>query len=297
MSELAHSVIIAVDGGGTGCRAAIGTPSDGILARAEGGAANATSDPELAIRNITDTVSAAAQRAGVTADALTGAVAHLGLAGVMTPEDSARIAAALPFRNAVVTDDCPTTVAGALGAQDGCLLAVGTGSIAARKVGDAVTSVGGWGFHVSDQASGAWLGRAGLQQVLLCHDGLVDHTAATRALFAEFDGDPNAIVAFSMSAAPGDYGAFAPVIVSCAADGDVWARATLTSGAAYLVQSLKALGFRAGDALCLTGGLGPQYAPYLPPDLLANRVDRLGSALDGAFQLARSRVAQTVVAS
>jgi glucosamine kinase len=287
MSDSPHSLLIGVDGGGTNCRAAIGTYDQGVLAEAIGGPANAAFDPELAIKNIAATVEAAASKADIPTEALKGAFAHLGLAGVMSDADSARISTALPYSNTVVTDDRATTVSGALGGADGYVISVGTGTIVASNKAGAVKSVNGWGFHVSDQASGAWLGRATLVQILLCHDGLAEHTGLTKLIFAEFDNDPNEIVAFSMSEPPSEYGTFARDIVSAAQDGDPWGKSILKTGAKYLVHSLAALGFKSGDAICLTGGLGPQYAPYLPPDHLSGQTRSKGSALDGAFELAK----------
>jgi glucosamine kinase len=287
MSDLGNLILVGVDGGGTGCRAVVGTQSAGVLGRAEGGRANVASDPDLAIRNIISTVTAAARKAGIDAVALHVACAHLGLAGVMTDGDSARISSALPYAHATVTDDRPTTVMGALDGQNGFLLAVGTGSFIAANVAGSVDYVGGWGFQISDQASGGWLGRAVLKRVLQCHDGLADHTGITRAIFAKFDDDPNAIVAFSMSAKPGDFGSLARDVVSAAGVGDGWAREIMKDGADYLVRGLVKLGFRPGDVLCFSGGLGPSYAPYLPPDFLSGQIAPRGNALDGAFALAK----------
>ena len=289
MYDSAQTLLIGVDGGGTGCRAAIGTPLNGVLATSKGGPANASSGPELAVENVLLAVASAAKLAGIPANALGRALAHVGLAGVQTPEDSHRIAAQLPYGDVVVSDDRPTSVTGALGGQDGFLLSIGTGTIAAASVDGDFKYVGGWGFHVADQASGAWLGRAALEQVLLCHDKMAAHTDLTRSLFANFDCDPNAVVAFSMSAKPGDYAKFAPEIVKGALSGDPWGRKIMDTGGRHLERCLATLGFKAGDRLCLTGGLGRHYAAFLPAELLTGCIEPSGSALDGAFQMAKSK--------
>ncbi|WP_417242978.1 BadF/BadG/BcrA/BcrD ATPase family protein [Celeribacter sp.] len=286
MNDSSHHLLIAVDGGGTGCRAAIGTPARGVIARADAGRANVASDPDLAIQNVIEAIEKAAQSAGIAPDALPRATAHLGLAGVMTPHDSARVAAALPYRRVVVTDDRPTAVAGALGDQNGALLSIGTGSIIAARAAGRFRFVGSWGFHVSDQGSGAWLGRAALIQVLLCHDGIEAHSPLTRHILAQFGDDPNAIVAFSMSAKAGDYATLAPEIVAQAHAGDPWGRTIMATGATYLARGLAQVGFVPGETLCLTGGVGPHYAEYLPPELLVGLAPARGNALDGAFHLA-----------
>ena len=291
MSDSDHTLLIGVDGGGTGCRVAAGTLAKGVLGRAEGGRANATSDPALAIRNVLETVHAAAQVAGFSAEALNDAVAHIGLAGVMTADDSTRIANALPFAHASVTDDRPTAIAGALGDQDGYLLAIGTGTIVASSQRGEFTYVGGWGFQISDQSSGAWLGNMALRRTILCHDGLTSHSDLTHGLLLRFNDDPNEIVRFAAGATPRDYATLAPKIVEAANAGDLWGLTIMKEGADYLVQALSTLGFLPGDALCLTGGVGPHYAPYLPAEALRGRVSSRGGSLDGAFQLAARHAA------
>lgn len=289
MRDLDDLLLIGVDGGGTGCRAAIGTYADGVLAEATGGPANVASDPARAVDAALGTVLKAAEDAGFADTALADAVAHIGLAGVMTQRDSDHVATRMPFATSTVSDDRPTTVAGALGGRDGFVVSLGTGVIAASSRAGQNRYVGGWGFHVADQGSGAWLGRAALEQVLLCHDGMASHTDLTRTLLAKFDDDPNAIVAFSLSAKPGDYAAFAADIVADATSGDPWGRHIMANGADHILRYLGALGFRAGQPLCLTGGVGPHYAAYLPVDVLGGRIDPVGSALDGAFRLARAQ--------
>lgn len=290
MSDSLHTLAIGVDGGGTGCRVAIGTAVNGVLARAEGGRANFASDPALAIQNVIDTVEAAASNGVIAVERLKGATAHLGLAGVMTNQDASKVASAVPYKNVIVTDDRPTALNGAFGGQDGFLLSVGTGTIAAAKIDGVYRSVGGWGFHVGDHASGSWLGHKCLRRVLLCHDGIAQHSDLTRALFAKFNNDPNEIVAFSMSAKPGDYGVFAQEVVEGANAGDPVGRKIVERGASHLMRCLNALRFNAGDPLCLTGGVGPHYAKYLPDEITAGLIDRRGNALDGAFSLAKASV-------
>lgn len=292
MCDSANMMVIGVYSGGTGCRAAIGTIADGVLARTEGGRANVSTGPDLAIRNVRAAVDLAATKSGTAPEALKAARADLGLAGGMAAKERNRIALALLYCQTKVTDERPTVVTGALGDEDGYLLSVGTGTIVAANAGGICRYIGGWGFHVSDQASGAWLGRAALERILLCHDGLAKHTDLTRALFAHFGDDPNKIVSFSMSAKPGDYGALTPDIVAAGQNGDSFGRYVMTQGADYLSRSLSQLGFQTGDVLCLTGGLGPHYAQYLPRETLTRQITLRGSALDGAFELARSAATQ-----
>lgn len=284
-------VIIAVDGGGSGCRAAIGTRTKGILAQTTGGPANATSDPRGAVQNVLTAVQRAAEQASVPTLALGNAVAHLGLAGVMSAQQGQAVAQALPFASCTVTDDRPTTAAGALGGADGFVAAIGTGSFVGRSAGGVFHAVGGWGLALSDQASGAWLGREALVRVLLAHDKVGLPSALTDGLMAHFGDDPNAIVGFSQTATPADYAALAPHVVDAAQAGDPMARGIMEQGAGYIGAALTALGYTKGDPLCLTGGIGPHYATYLSAAVQQVVIPAAGTALDGAFALAHRQLA------
>ena len=280
-----ETLLIAVDGGGSGCRVAVGTPATGIIAQAQGGPANVATDFNGAVRNILSSLSDALSQAGLGAAPVGDAQAHLGLAGVNSPSDGLKVSEALPFGRCTVTGDRATAVAGALGTQDGYVVALGTGTIVAGQHGGVVRTVGGWGFMLSDEASGAWLGRELLRYVLLAEDGLEPHCALSQATLRKFT-ERDAIVDFSIHARPNQYASYAPDVLDAAQTGDPLALDLINRGVAYLTRALAALGFEPGDTLCLAGGVGPHYATYLPAPLTSDLQPPRGSALDGAFTLA-----------
>ena len=119
--------------------------------------------------------------------------------------------------------------------------------------------------------------------MLLAHDGVIAHSDLTRAVFATFGNDPNAIVTFTLSAQPGDYATHAPAIIDFARSGDPVATALMGEGADFLRRALGALGFQPGATICLTGGVGPHYTAFLPDGFLSGLAHAEGSALDGAL--------------
>lgn len=288
MGKKKATYLIGVDGGGSGCRAVLADPDGQVLGKGSAGPANATTDLAQTIQNVQAALKAAAKDAGLKRSALAGSIAHLGLAGVLDEVTAARIAADMPVRAAQVTDDRVTSLVGALGTRDGVLVAIGTGSTLAAQRNGVVTCIGGWGLNLGDQASGAWLGRALLEHVLLVHDGVAEPSGLSDAVLGDFNGDPGAIVGFAAGARPPDYAAHAPRVVAMALGGDAGARVLMQRGAAYLVRALEVLAFGEGDVLCLGGGLGPHYAGFLPEDIRARIVEPEGSALDGALALARA---------
>ena len=86
------------------------------------------------------------------------AIAVLGLAGANLGDVAQRLKRSLPFTHSYVTDDRETTLRGALAGPDGCLAAVGTGLFFCGQSAGVIQSIGGWGFTVSDDGSGARLG-------------------------------------------------------------------------------------------------------------------------------------------
>ena len=276
-------LLVGIDGGGTSCRAAL--IIGGARFEARGGPANAMRFDE-AIRSITDALARLAQVAGVDAGQMAAARIHAGLAGVMTPADAARVAAALPCRHVTVTDDQPTTVAGALGAETGAVAAIGTGSFVGRQTDTGIRVLGGWGLPIGDQASGARLGRRLLEETMLAIDGLRPHTGLTLEALRDHADSPAEIVYFSAAATATDLAALAPRVVAAAGAGDATAAALMAEGAAYIAACLSVLGHQPGEPLCLLGGVGPGYARWLDPRIAADLRAARGTALDGALALA-----------
>jgi glucosamine kinase len=275
-------LLIGVDGGGTSCRASLLVPARMARHDVVLGPANVSTDFDSALATIRAALTALADRAGLTLAGIAQARAHLGLAGVMNDGIAARVADALPFHRPSVTDDRPTTIVGALGDGDGVVAAIGTGSFIGRQVAGKIRGVGGWGFYIGDQASGAWLLRRCLEEVMLSVDGLAAHTALSRTILREHGNDPGQIVQFSLTAQPSDYARLARDVVTAAEANDPLGVRLMQEGADYLRKALHVLGAQAAEPLCLTGGLGPAYARWLGVETVAAK----GTALDGALLLA-----------
>lgn len=282
----AERVILAVDGGGTGSRAAVGTVSQGVIGVGEiRKPGNVHSDFKGAITHLMQAVDAALANAGLSETPPDELTAHFGVAGAHSETEMRAVADALPFSDVCVTGDRATMVRGALGTADGFVVALGTGTIVARQTGLVMKTVGGWGLDLSDHASGAWLGRRLLEEALLAEDGLRPHTDLSRAALATHGGLIKA-VHFAAHAAPVDYAPHGREVIEAAASGDALGQSLLKEGVRYIDNALNTLGFEEGDALVLAGGVGPHYAELLPAYLTANVQPAKGSALDGAFAMA-----------
>jgi glucosamine kinase len=276
-----NGLLVGIDGGGSTCRAAVRAGAE--TRHFTAGPANVTSDFEGAIGTIAELVARAAGAAPIRA-------LHLGLAGVTGRAMAERVEGALAarFPGPVIraTGDQVTTLAGALGARAGAVAGIGTGSFVIRQSPAGIRHVGGRGLVLGDQASGAWLGLRLMQEVALIHDRLRFATGLGRAVSARHGDDIARMIAFARDARPADFALLAPEVVAAASEGDALGADLMCEGASYLVRAFAAVGLAAGEALCLTGGLGPAYADWLPEDLRSRLVTPLGSALDGALYLA-----------
>ncbi|MGC1503434.1 MAG: BadF/BadG/BcrA/BcrD ATPase family protein [Sulfitobacter sp.] len=278
-------VIVAADGGGSGCRAAAGTAKQGILGQANSGPGNIHSDFDAAVANLTGAIAQALENAGLGHTPPDQITAHLGVAGAHSQVEIQALRNALPYGRNSVSGDRATSVRGALGTADGYVVALGTGTIVARQRNLKMTTVGGWGFHLSDQASGAWLGRRLLEEIVLAEDGLRPHSDLSRTICAAKGGLMD-VIQFSSVANPAEYAQIARNVINSAADGDAIGLVLMAEGADYVETALKALGFEPGDHLALAGGVGPHYATYLSDALTRNIHPPKGSALEGAFAMA-----------
>ncbi len=267
---------LGLDGGGTGCRAVLTDREGRVLGRGEGGPANIMSDREGALAAIMDTASQTL--GGRPFDQV---AACLGLAGANISGARNWLGPMLPFGRVRVVHDALTAVAGALGAADGIVAAIGTGSVFSRQIGGEVTSIGGWGPILGDEAGGAWIGRLFLSEVLRSVDGLAPETALTKLTLARFDG-PQEIVAFARTATGADFAREARQLLEHAADPA--AEAVLTAATTHVAAAISRLQPETTLPVTFTGGLGPIFADRLF-GRWPQRPSR-GNPLDGALRLA-----------
>ncbi|MCB5409550.1 BadF/BadG/BcrA/BcrD ATPase family protein [Pseudogemmobacter faecipullorum] len=272
------SFILGIDGGGTGCRAVLADASGRVIGQGQGGAANIRSDLQGSLAHILAATAEAARGHDIPHDQIR---ATLGLAGANVSAVAEAFLALLPFGRAQIVSDGLTATRGALGRSDGILAALGTGSVFSVQYQGQIRQVGGRGFMLGDEGSGAQLGRALLADVLRADDGLLPMTPLLAGVLAEFGGGEE-IIAWSFRATPGEYAALAPRI---AASEDPAARAIMARAAAQLREII--LGLQPGGALLpvsYIGGLGPAYAQLLREDWPEAKAQ--GTGLDGALQLA-----------
>jgi len=146
-------------------------------------------------------------------------------------------------------------------------------------------SVGGYGAAVSDEGSGAWIGREAVRRALWAFDRRQPASRLTAAILAQV-GEPPAAQAWATAARPADYATLAPLVFAAAQHGDLYATDLLREAADHLRRILARLADAGAREICLMGGLAEALRPWLktaPIEIVAPR----GAALDGALRLAR----------
>jgi glucosamine kinase len=284
----ADLLLLGIDGGGTKCRARLCAPSGAVLGEAVAGPANIRLGLESSLAAVLQATGQCFDQAGLGSRDLPRVAACLALAGASEP---AALAAArrqkYPFGHTTITTDAHAACVGAHRGRDGGVIVVGTGSIGWAALKGRHHRVGGWGLLVSDEGSGAWLGREALRRVLWAHDGRIAWSGLLRILFRQFRDDPHAIVRWTSEASSRDFGSLAPQVVEHANRGDP-AGVELMRSAAGHIDALGARLVALGTSrLALVGGLALHMQPWLSRDIQAYLVAPAGDALDGALQLAR----------
>ncbi len=274
------ALYLGVDGGGTGCRAVIADAAGRVLGHGQAGPANIASDMTSAHQSILQATEAALIQAFGHARDIAGLQAGLGLAGANAADRATELALSLPFARSRIETDAVTAARGALGAADGIVAALGTGSVFAVQTDGVVRSFGGWGLTLGDEGSGAHIGRQALAMALRAVDGTVSDTALLQDLRRRH-GDAAAIVRFAVTATAGDFAALAPGIT---ASDDPAARTIMAHAEGDVRAMLTHLRALTPLPVTFIGGLGAIYAARLAdiPQRAA-----LGTALDGALHLAR----------
>jgi len=283
---------LGIDAGGTHTRARLVTGDGAVVGTGEAGPANARIGLPEALSAVEDAAMQALQQAGLDRSHLSSVWAGLGIAGLnrrgvlpgLQEHD-------FPFRSIAFASDAAIANLGAHNGGDGAIVIVGTGSIGFARVGEEVYTIGGYGFPVSDEGSGADLGLRAIRNALWARDGRIPHSAMTGEVLDYFHGSAGEIVDWTARATPTDYAAFAPMVMDHASAGDPVAEAIVQAAARRLDRLIRVLLDRGAPSCCLMGGVAARMRDWLAASIRERLSEPLGDALDGAILLARTRAA------
>jgi glucosamine kinase len=228
----APALFLGVDGGGTGCRARIEDTSGTVLGLGQSGPATT----RLGICKAWDSIHAAFAMA--IAEARLGPAdvsrihAVVGIAGIRRKGIQEQFAAlAHSFASLRFVSDGLIACLGAHNGKDGGIVIVGTGSIGIARIKGRDLCVGGYGFPISDEGSGADLGLRAIRLALRALDGRAEASQLTAEILGRFHDDPFEVVAWMDRANATDYANFAPLVMRHADQGDPLGRRIVQAGA------------------------------------------------------------------
>lgn len=284
---------LGIDAGGSHSRARLVSADGKVLGIGEGGPANTPAGLAQGFLAIDEAWRQAVAAAGLTKTAVASIRAGLGMAGLNRRgvlqglEDHQ-----FPFRSIAFASDAAIANLGAHAGADGGVVIVGTGSVGFGRVGERVFTVGGYGFPVSDEGSGAELGLRAIRRALWARDGRIPHSPLTQEVLDRFQGSPSEIVDWTARATPSDFGAFAPMVLNHALAGDATAELIVQESARRIDAMVRMLFDLGVPHCCLMGGVAQRMRDWLAASIRARLRDPLGDSLDGAILLARQQMAQ-----
>ena len=215
------------------------------------------------------------------------------LAGTGRAAAQAEFAAMAPaFASLALCSDGHATVLGAHARRAGAAISIGTGIVGNCVTRDgAARQIGGWGFPVRDEASGAWLGLAIVAEVLRLLDGYeLDPPGATplhQTVRKTIGPSIDAIAAWTHQAPSTRYATLAPLVVEAATRADPAGLRLMRQAASEVEHLVDALDPTGQLPLCMGGSLAAPIRAYLPSRIVERVQPSLGDACDGALLIAR----------
>ncbi|MBV9273369.1 MAG: hypothetical protein JO333_05710, partial [Verrucomicrobia bacterium] len=170
-----------VDGGGSRSRGRFIDIEGTVLAEANAGPCNPSTNLERAVASIVDLWSHCCSAIGWSKNQFKGVVFAVGAAGAHIDIGKDFLAACPPFARSCLMSDGYAALIGADCGAPCSLLIVGTG-VAGHRLYANGRSIqrGAWGWIGGDRGGGSWIGRKALRHCFAAIDGVVPKDALSR---------------------------------------------------------------------------------------------------------------------
>ena len=268
------SLILCVDGGGSGSRARLVDADGTAVAEATGGPCNPTTDLAAAVAAISELWRDTAGQAGIDPADTDRHHLAIGAAGLVMPQARSAFAEALPaFGSTTIVTDGYAALIGAGGGLPCCLIAMGTGAVGHRLMADGRSfQRDGWSWLGGDRGSGAWIGRQAIEHALMVRDGIIPGGDLATAIDQAIGTSEGAALAFLSKLTPERAAALAPLVVDASQAGDTAASNILQRAGANAAALVRCLDPAPDEPVYLVGGLA---------DILRDRIEaRIGRRFD-----------------
>jgi len=228
----AMAFYLGIDGGGTKTRCVLGDEHN-VLADAAAGGSNVVRRGEAKAReSLHEAVHRICQMAQVSPQQIHAV--SMGASGAGRPEIAAKVCSILRELTSAqtlieVVGDHVIALQAAFGAGPGVIAISGTGSVVfGRDPAGSIARAGGWGFAISDEGSGQWIGRHAVSAVFRAHDRAGKTSLTPLILEAWKLTDLDALVQLANSTPPPEFQRLFPIVLHAAREGDSIARELLS---------------------------------------------------------------------
>ena len=234
-------IFLGIDGGGTKTTCVVGDDSS-LLVTATAGPSNVVRvGEERARESLDEAIRHACKAAGITPAQVDGTC--IGLAGAARPEIAEivrRLLSEIVSGPVNVVGDMEIAMQAAFGSGPGVIVNAGTGSFAyGRDKAGRTERVGGWGFAISDEGSGQWIGRTAITAIYRAHDEGERTMLLPELLRLWKLSSLNDLVRPANASPPPDFSSLFPIVLAVADAGDAIARSVLTQAGVELARLVK----------------------------------------------------------
>ncbi len=278
--------LIGVDGGGTGTRVRIADRSGRLLAQGSAGPSALGQGVEAAWEHILSAIQAAFHSVGQSTPSWSECAMGAGLSGISNLPRRDRFLVMNPgFARIALESDAYTALLAAHGGRPGAMVASGTGSVGEVLYANGVRKqVGGWGFPVGDEGSGAWLGLRAMAHAQAAIDGRASPGPLAARIHHQCGCRREDLQQWCTRSAQFEYAQLAQLVFACA-DNDPFADALLARAAQAIEDMALALDPSASLPLAIFGSVGRVLLPRLTSATQARCVESERDAAHGALTL------------
>jgi glucosamine kinase len=237
------AIYLGIDGGGSKTSCLIGDETS-VLGAGTGGPSNVVRVGETQAReSLTTAIRQACRVANVEPSQISSVC--VGLAGAARPEISELVtgivsevvSGKIKPAEIKVVGDMVIALEAAFGSGPGVIVIAGTGSIAYGRNAEGQTArAGGWGFAISDEGSGHWIGRTAVAAAIGARDEDPGQNIPLIEILLKswrLETIEQLVPAANATPAP-DFAALFPSVLSLADSGDRIARDVLTQAGSHL---------------------------------------------------------------
>jgi glucosamine kinase len=229
---------LGIDAGGTKTRCALGDETTVLATSASAGSNLVRSGAAPSREALHASVREVCSAANISPHQISNVC--IGAAGGARPQiaDKIRgILAELTTAEIEVAGDMVIALESAFGSGPGVIAIAGTGSIVyGRDAAGHTMRAGGWGFAVSDEGSGHWIGRRAVSAILHAHDESRE-TALTALVLQAFNVQTlDELIPVVNGLPPPEFPRLFPVVLRAAEAGDTLARSLLAEAGAELAH-------------------------------------------------------------